>query len=70
MAEADHLAWQMKSLTGQLRDMILITAIRDELRREMLRLVEEIERRHESELTKREQEQLESYQRLLTNKTH
>ncbi len=60
----------MKSLTGQLRDMILITAIRDELRREMLRLLEEIERRHESELTKREQEQLESYQRLLTNKTH
>ena len=60
----------MKSLTGQLRDMILIAAIRDELRREMLRLVEEIERRHESELTKREQEQLESYQRLLTNKTH
>ena len=60
----------MKSLTGQLRELILITAIRDELRREMLRLVEEIERRHESELTKREQEQLESYQRLLTNKTH
>lgn len=60
----------MKSLTAQLRELILITAIRDELRREMLRLVEEIERRHESELTKREQEQLESYQRLLTNKTH
>ena len=60
----------MKSLTAQLRELMLITAIRDELRREMLRLVEEIERRHESELTKREQEQLESYQRLLTNKTH
>lgn len=60
----------MKSLTAQLRDLILIAAIRDELRREMLRLIEEIERRHESELTKREQEQLESYQRLLTNKTH
>lgn len=66
MAEADHLAWQMKSLTGQLRDMILIAAIRDELRREMLRLVEEIERRHENDLTKREDEYRREYERRLS----
>lgn len=55
----------MKSLTGQLRDMILIAAIRDELRREMLRLVEEIERRHENDLTKREDEYRREYERRL-----
>ncbi len=56
----------MKSLTGQLRDMILITAIRDELRREMLRLLEEIERRHENDLTKREDEYRREYERRLS----
>lgn len=56
----------MKSLTGQLRDMILIAAIRDELRREMLRLVEEIERRHENDLTKREDEYRREYERRLS----
>ena len=56
----------MKSLTGQLRDMILIAAIRDELRREMLRLVEEIERRHENDLTKREDDYRREYERRLS----
>jgi len=56
----------MKPPAAQLRELIAVAPIRCETRAEMLKLIDEMERRAEAELNRRETEYRLQYERLLS----